>query len=148
MQKKIKWKIDGIFNADPVKCYAEFPEVVTPKNVLEVARDESAELHKCFDWNDSSAAEKYRITQARDVIRSLVVVEVRKDEKNSQPRRLLERSSVPHTYETRVFFQKNEDEYKILLERARRVLEGFRTRFKNIAELETVNEAIDEFLTA
>lgn len=47
---------------------------LTPERIVDEARDESLELHKCFEWNDEEAAEKYRITQARDVLRFISVV--------------------------------------------------------------------------
>lgn len=43
-------------------------ESATPQQILEKARDESTELHKCFTWDDSIAAEKYRIQEARQIV--------------------------------------------------------------------------------
>ena len=73
----IKWSTGGIFKADASKCYEEIKKIgeeVKPEQVLDKARDDSSELHKCFDWDDSSAAEKYRLHQARLVINHLIVV--------------------------------------------------------------------------
>lgn len=47
---------------------------ITPERVVEEARNSFLELHKCFEWDDEKAAEKYRITQARDVLRFISVV--------------------------------------------------------------------------
>lgn len=47
---------------------------ITPGIVLSEATDPSAPLHPCFDWNDASAADKYRIQQARHLIRAVHVV--------------------------------------------------------------------------
>jgi hypothetical protein len=41
---------------------------ITPVAVLDAARDESSSLHAFFQWDDSVAAEKYRIDQARTLI--------------------------------------------------------------------------------
>ncbi len=46
---------------------------LTPKIVLEEARDPEHPLHNRFEWDDSIAAERYRIDQARTLI-SLVRV--------------------------------------------------------------------------
>lgn len=64
---EIKWRIEGIFKANAAKCLDEIGRdtEITPEQVLEKARDEQSELHKCFEWNDSIAAEKYRLQQAR-----------------------------------------------------------------------------------
>ena len=68
-----EWKIKGIFKAEAQKVADEIGEnKVTPQEVLEKARDENSELHKCFEWNDSVAAEKYRLQQARAIIINLV----------------------------------------------------------------------------
>lgn len=40
-----------------------------PKDVVEVARDKKHPLHQFFDWNNKSAAEAWRVQQARDLIR-------------------------------------------------------------------------------
>ncbi len=47
--------------------------VLTPEVVLETSRDTDAVLHPCFEWDDSKAAESYRLYQARKIITSLVV---------------------------------------------------------------------------
>jgi len=47
-----------------------------PADVVNAARSPSSPLHPYFDWDDSSAAEKYRLDQARALIRS-VQTEVR-----------------------------------------------------------------------
>ena len=46
---------------------------VTPERVVEVASDPDNPLHRLFDWNDSSAARKFRLDQARSLIRSVEV---------------------------------------------------------------------------
>lgn len=48
--------------------------VVTPSAVVEVAKPKNAPLHSCFEWNDSKAAERFRLDQARLIIRSVEVV--------------------------------------------------------------------------
>jgi hypothetical protein len=45
-----------------------FPDGVTPHQLLEVATPKSSPIHKYFDWNDESAAHKYRLDQARGII--------------------------------------------------------------------------------
>lgn len=47
------WKIKGIFKADAQKVseeIAEIGETVEPSEIVEKARNESTELHKCFEW--------------------------------------------------------------------------------------------------
>jgi hypothetical protein len=47
---------------------------LTPKAVVDDARPARSPLHPCFEWNDSLAAEKYRLEQARGLIQNVVVV--------------------------------------------------------------------------
>jgi hypothetical protein len=142
---QVDFKIHGIFKADPEKCYNELPDEITPENVLERARDEKSELHKCFEWDDSVAAEKYRLTQARMLIQLFVVKS--DDEERTYHPRIFQVTSERNKYERATFFIRNPDEYSVLLGRAKKELHDFQTRYKEIAELETVNEAISNFLT-
>ena len=47
---------------------------LTPGLVVDTARDPKNPLHSCFEWDDTVAAEKYRIVQAGQLIRSVKVV--------------------------------------------------------------------------
>lgn len=46
---------------------------LVPLAVVEAARDRKSVLHKHFEWSDELAAEKYRLDQARSLIRSIHV---------------------------------------------------------------------------
>ncbi|MCM0758068.1 hypothetical protein M7775_05690 [Sporomusa sphaeroides DSM 2875] len=59
---------------------------VTPKLIVDDARPKTALLHKCFEWNDGIAAEKYRESQAGFILRNLVTVSVTKTEEQSEVR--------------------------------------------------------------
>jgi len=43
---------------------------ITPEELVQAARDENSPLHHFFEWDDDKAAEKYRLMQARTLIRS------------------------------------------------------------------------------
>jgi len=47
---------------------------IKPIDVLIQARDREHRLHKYFEWDDSKAAEKYRLAQARTLIRHVYVI--------------------------------------------------------------------------
>ncbi len=51
--------------------------LIRPERVVEVAQDENNPLHDHFTWDDTEAAELYRIQQARGLIRVYVVHEPR-----------------------------------------------------------------------
>jgi hypothetical protein len=49
----------------------------TPEKLLDFARGHpKSELHSCFEWNNSKAAEKYRLDQARHILGCLVITKV------------------------------------------------------------------------
>ena len=54
---------------------------LSPQTVLDESRDTNAVLHPCFEWNDSIAAEKYRLTQAHALIRHITVKVVQEEQK-------------------------------------------------------------------
>lgn len=144
----IKWKV-GIFKADPEKCYEEIQSVgdeVTPEQVLDKAKDESSELHKCFDWNDSSAAEKYRMHQARLVLNTLIVVkqDVSKKEEPVQFRVMMKNDNASGSgYKQTLIMVRDEDEYQKLLEQARRELRAFKQKYSCLSELAEILALID-----
>jgi hypothetical protein len=55
--------------------------IVRPIDVVEYARNEKTALHGCFDWDDGSAADKYRLYQARQILRVTVTVLPRSEKK-------------------------------------------------------------------
>lgn len=46
---------------------------ITPRELVEAARDDANPLHDYFEWDDTVAGEKYREMQARALIRSCVL---------------------------------------------------------------------------
>ena len=136
-----EWKIKGIFKADAQKVADEIGEnKVTPQEVLDKARDENSELHKCFEWNDSVAAEKYRLQQARAIIVNLVY-SPKTEEK--QPVRCFQITTERCTYQPTKTFLVQEDEYQSLLKKAKAELDSFKKKYKTLSELEEVFNAID-----
>lgn len=136
-----EWKIKGIFKADAQKVADEIGgSKVTPQEVLEKAKDENSELHKCFEWNDTVAAEKYRLQQARAIIVNLIFTPKTKEE---EPVRCFQITRERCTYQPTQQFLVQEDEYQSLLKRAKSELEAFKRRYHTLTELEQVFEAIE-----
>lgn len=144
MELTAKWKIDGLFKADANKVVAEIgADKVTPQEVLDKARDEKTELHKCFEWNDSIAAEKYRLQQAGNILRMLVIDT---DKKDVEPVRAFHLSTQKNTYQSVRVILSDENEYQALLKRAKRELETFKRKYSTLSELESIFEAIESIL--
>ena len=145
----IKWSVNGIFKADANKCYEEIKEIgdeVKPEQVLDRARDASSELHKCFDWDDSSAADKYRLFQARNVINHLIVVthEIEEEKEPVQFRVMLKNDNARESgYKQTLVMVRDEDEYKKMLEQAYRELRAFKQKYSCLSELAEIIALID-----
>ena len=137
------------FKADAQKCFDEVQtlgEEYTPHEVLDLARDPKTELHKCFDWDDSSAAEKWRIQQARFVCSSFTVVIEQSEEKAPQRFRVIQHDKEDRVYRPVIFTVRDEDQYARLLKQAKDEMASFKKRYKSIVELENVIEEIDRVL--
>jgi len=57
---------------------------LTPAATVDESRPKTAVLHPAFEWNDWTAAEKYREHQARHVIRSVEIVHPETGERTSK----------------------------------------------------------------
>ena len=138
----VSWKIEGLFKANAQKVYEEIGNTsVSPEEVLEKARNENSELHKCFEWDDSVAAEKFRLQQARQIIQLLVIVP---QKKTDEPVRVFSITSQRNTYQPTRLFLQQPDEYQILLKKAKIELAEFKKRYKTLSELEEIFKCIDE----
>ena len=139
-----KWKMPGLFaGADADKCYREITSIgesATPEQILDFARNPQTELHKCFEWDDSIAAEKYRLQQSRTVVCHLVVLE-ETDKPEPKKFRLLQKTDEGYK-PTKIIYQ-NKQEYERLLERAMLELRSFKHRYHNLVELEEILALID-----
>ena len=76
-----KFKTPGLFPGVTAKEAAEELERIREKHgilsarvIVEESMDEKAILHRCFQWDDTKAAALYRESQARDLIRNLIVM--------------------------------------------------------------------------
>lgn len=67
---------------------------LTPQSVVAEARNPDHPLHDRFEWNDKIAGEKYRLAQARKLIRT-VKLTIHEGDENSPPQRLRAFFSVP-----------------------------------------------------
>ena len=141
------WKSGfGLFHADAQKVaneIAEIGESATPQEILEKGRDPETELHKCFEWDDTVAAEKYRIQQARQIVRCLVIRESEEPKSDKPEIRMFYKTSNDEGYKPTSIIMQNKDEYKKLLERAFAELTAFKNKYHSLSELDGVFEQID-----
>lgn len=138
-----------IVKADAMKCateIAELGETANPQQIVDKARDEQTELHKCFEWDDKVAGEAYRRDQARWLVRNLVIKEQEPPEGKPEIRFFF-KPNKGEGYKRTELIVRNEDEYANLLAQAMRELGWFRAKYSRLVELEELFSVIDN-LTA
>lgn len=143
------WKpgFSSLYNADANLVAEEITSIgesATPAQIVDKARDCGTELHKCFEWRDDVAAEKYRLQQARQVVRHLVIREtVRED---NPPIRFFFKPEIGMGYQPTKIIVRNQDSYQALLKSAMRELSAFQSKYRSVSELEAVFEEIDNLI--
>lgn len=145
-----KWSIGagGFVKADANKCAQEIVSIGESTNaqqIVDFARDENTELHKCFEWDDKVAGEAYRRDQARWVVRHLVIKE-QEPPKDKPEIRFFFKPSKAEGYKQTQLIVRNEDEYSSLLTQALKELGWFRAKYGRLVELEELFAVIDDML--
>lgn len=89
--KKYEWKLasfaKGIDPDDAVKELERIESIygsLTPDNILKESYLEDSILHPLFEWNDNSAAQNYRLQQARNLLNNVTVKIIH----NGEPRQI------------------------------------------------------------
>ena len=125
--------------------------VITAEAVVAAARPARSPIHSYFDWDNNSAADKFRLWQARMLIRTVNViyeglpdkqtrgfVNIKVDVGTDEPQR-------GYLGIARVL--SDADMRSQLLERARHELREWRKRYNDLNELAAIFEAIDNNTT-
>ena len=141
----VEWKVKGLWKADAEAVYREITALgdsFSPADIVEAARDESSELHKCFEWNDEVAAQKWRLHTARMLVNQLVI---RTETSDNIPVavRVISSASEVNTYVPTKMLIKSESDYADLLARAKRELQAFQQKYSTLSELQEIFTAID-----
>lgn len=142
-----KWRegFAGLFHgadaqlvADEISAIGEAP---TAADIVDAARDEGSELHKCFEWDDSVAAENWRKKQARDIVHHLVFVEEQIPADRPEIR-IRYTENVGGGYKETIKIVRNEDQYKNLLAQAYAELRAFKAKYSMLSELQEILDLI------
>ena len=90
MKKKFKSRAGAPFSVKDVQKIGEELEqiksksILNPNNIVERARNTKSVLHQYFDWDDTEAAEKWRLQQARNITNHILEVVIIKGNKIEQ----------------------------------------------------------------
>lgn len=109
-----QWKpgFEGLHKADAQKVAEEIASIgisATPAQIVDAARYSGTELHKCFEWRDDVASEKYRLQQARQVVCHLVIRETVVEDK--PPIRFFHKPDNASGYQPTQKIVRNQDAY-------------------------------------
>lgn len=123
---------------------------VSAEEFVGAARPESSPLHGDLEWDDSVAGHQYRLQQAREILRSIMVVHVNGE--TSQPTRAFHRVVVADDATSRsayvpasVVWEK-QDYAAQVLEKARRELRNWSRRYREYEELAGAAALVSEAL--
>jgi len=126
--------------------------VLYPERVVEFAQNPDSALHGKFCWDDTEAAKQYRMYQARQIIR--VTVRMVQIPEHLEPVEIRAFVSLPDDrkagggYRSIAKVIGDGDLRRQLLESAKEELAIFRRKYREIAELSEINQAIDRLFVA
>lgn len=140
-----QWKLPGVMPVDAQVAGNELERVyqkygnIEPTTVVDESRPASAPLHSCFEWDDAVAAERYRESQACQIIRSIVTV--CEDAQTPVTTRAFVNVSDGYTPISVVVNTPNQLE--VLLSAAFKELAAFKRKYSTLNQLRPVLDAID-----
>jgi hypothetical protein len=116
---------------------------LTAEDVLSDAKRARSPLHDHFEWNDSAAAEQYRLVQAREILRAIVVVY---EEAECNPvRAFVTVNADAGTQFTSIEHAMSESDLRMqVLQRAKRELDDWRRRYSDLVEFSKLFTVIDK----
>lgn len=127
---------------------------ITPQILLDESRPVTSVMHKCYEWDDSKAAEKWRLQQSR-MIMSCLTVTYEGYEPGSEELKTIEVRAFQNVSQERngrfihVKAAMESQEYRDeIMRRALRELSEFRKKYADLSELSKVISMIDETLAA
>lgn len=139
--------------AEAIKQLAEKHKgEITPEIVVQEARKKRSPLHPYFEWNESEAAEKYRLLQAGYLIRRIKVTYDVSENKTVRVRAYVnvrdteqEEPATNGIYvpiETALTVASYRDQ---LLDQCRRDVRAFQQKYSSLAEAQSIIDAMNVF---
>lgn len=141
----VTWKTNLFGTADAQKVADEIAELGTeikPSDIVQMARNPETESHKCFEWDDKKAADKYRLTQARTVVCNLVYVS-EDTEEHREPVRLFYKPDAESSYKPTKMILRNQTEYEELLNRCAADIRRLKAKYHTLSEYDWLWEMVN-----
>jgi hypothetical protein len=160
---QVTWKPGTQHKVEADKAHAAIEEIraknggsASAENVVAAAKSKRNALHPEFEWDNETAAHEHRLSQARELMRHLVIV--RHDISTDRPQRVYQVVKVPseagvkerpkHVYRSTDDVMADPELRAEVLARALRELIAIRAKFRDLQELAVVMRAIDEVIQA
>jgi hypothetical protein len=144
------YKVDAQTAGRYLRNLEERDGEIKPEVMVDEAKDTEAALHPCFEWDDQKAAENYRVGQAKGVLRNIVVV-YQKDDEKEEPLQVRAFVHVKQTDEEESKYihvetaMSDEILKRQLLESALRELDEFRRKYHGLIELSELFGVIEQY---
>lgn len=116
---------------------------LSASSVVEEARPNQSLLHSYFEWNNSKAAEQYRLTQARQLIAAVVVVEAG-DEEDLLPVRAFVKLAGEESYEKIDVVLSSPDMRKRALKEVQRSIASLKEKLRGFNEFAELVLGLEE----
>lgn len=124
---------------------------LAPRHVIAAASRDGSPLHQYFEWDDTEAARKYRLSQAAYLIRAVVVVAA-PDEQPFEPVRafvcIRGPEERPQAFTHVCAAMRDEELREKVIARAKKELQDWRKRYADLQAFADVFEAIDSLTAA
>lgn len=146
-----KWKEGSRLKSNPAVAAVVLTKlaeknVLTAEKLVEVSKPVDAPLHDEFDWNNDTAAEKWRNHQARNIINALVIVPDEEMKISEPVRAFFQLESTSKEYTELRTIMKRPDQREMLLKQALSELSAFRRKYDVLNELNVIMQQIETTL--
>lgn len=146
---KYCWSCVSFANADANKVGKELEVIekekeLTRETVLEYAKNKKSELHKCFEWDDKIAGEKYRLFQATNILTSISIVYEEEPKKTTRMYVSIKNNNDKREYKNIISVLENDEDYKKLLSKAKKDFISYKEKYQDLLQLQDLKNIIFE----
>lgn len=145
-----KFRKGSFYAGDPQEIGEELEKIrienegfLDPENVIDKAKNQTSVLHSIFEWNNTKAANEFRLWQARNLIGSIVV---KYQDGTEDDMRYYISVRVPEMNERRYYpvdlAIKRQDLNEQLLESAYQDMQMFIKKYEHLRELARVLDVV------
>lgn len=140
------WKSGSHIKANAQRAGEQFEQLsksedgLTPQSVLDANRAEGTPLHDSFEWDDTEAAEKYRLNQAGHFIRCITVSVQREEQEKPEAVRAYF-TVTKGKYESTQDIIADAEKRDTLLEKALSEFNSYMKKYETLKELDPIRNA-------